>query len=64
MMNEYRDFENVDVYVSKIVSVVNFPPKQIGLFISNMLTLGVPDAEGNVVLLPLDYDVPLGGKMF
>jgi tRNA-binding protein len=47
-----------------VMGVVNFPPKQIGPFISEVLTLGVPDGEGNVVLLTPTKDVPIGGKMF
>ena len=47
-----------------VVAAVNFPPKQIGPFISEVLTLGVPDADGDVVLLVPDQDVPLGGRMF
>ena len=47
-----------------VVAVVNFPPRQIGPFMSQVLTLGVPDAEGAVVLLVPDKDVPLGGRMF
>ena len=47
-----------------VVAVVNFLPRQIGPFMSQVLTLGVPDAEGAVVLLVPDKDVPLGGKMF
>ena len=47
-----------------VVAVVNFPPKQIGPFMSEVLTLGVPDAEGDVVLLVPDKDVPIGGRMF
>jgi tRNA-binding protein len=47
-----------------VVAVVNFPPRQIGPFMSQVLTLGVPDAEGSVVLLVPDKDVPLGGRMF
>ncbi len=47
-----------------VMAVVNFPAKQIGSFISEVLTLGVPDGEGNVVLLSPTHDVPLGGKMF
>jgi tRNA-binding protein len=47
-----------------VVAVVNFPPRQIGPFMSQVLTLGVPDAEGAVVLLEPDHDVPLGGRMF
>ena len=47
-----------------VVAVVNFPPRQIGPFMSEVLTLGVPDAEGAVVLLTPDKDVPLGGRLF
>lgn len=47
-----------------VLAVVNFPPRQIGPFISQVLTLGVPDADGAVVLLVPDKDVPVGGKMF
>lgn len=47
-----------------VLAVVNFPPRQIGPFMSEVLTLGVPDAEGNVVLVVPDHDIPLGGKLF
>jgi tRNA-binding protein len=47
-----------------VVAVVNFPPRQIGPFMSQVLTLGVPDEAGAVVLLSPDHDVPLGGRMF
>jgi tRNA-binding protein len=47
-----------------VVAVVNFPPRQIGPFISEVLTLGVPDADGSVVLLAPERDVPLGSRMF
>ena len=47
-----------------VVAVVNFPPKQIGPYLSEVLTLGVPDGDGGVVLLSPERDVPLGGKMF
>jgi tRNA-binding protein len=47
-----------------VVAVVNFPPRQIGPFMSQVLTLGVPDEEGAVVLLVPDKEVPLGGRMF
>jgi len=46
------------------VAVVNFPAKQIGPFMSEVLTLGVPDGEGAVVLLVPERDVQLGGRMF
>lgn len=48
----------------QVVGVVNFLPKQIGPFISEVLTLGVPDENGDVVLLCPTSDVPNGGKMF
>lgn len=47
-----------------VMGVVNFPPKQIGPFISETLTLGFADANGDVVLAQPDKDVPLGNKMF
>jgi tRNA-binding protein len=47
-----------------VVAVVNFPPKQIGPYMSEVLTLGVPDEDGGVVLLVPERDVPLGGRMF
>ena len=47
-----------------VVAVVNFPPRQIGPFKSEVLTLGVPDEQGNVILLQPDAEVPLGGRMF
>lgn len=47
-----------------VMGVVNFPPRQIGPMRSEVLTLGVPDAEGAVVLLAPTKDVPVGGRMF
>ncbi len=48
----------------QVLGVVNFPPRQIGPFISEVLTLGLPDEDGAVVLLKPDFKVPNGGKMF
>jgi tRNA-binding protein len=47
-----------------VVAVTNFPPKQVGRFMSEVLVLGVPDDNGAVVLLGPDRDVPLGGRMY
>lgn len=47
-----------------VMGVVNFPPRQIGKVMSEVLVLGVPDADGEVVLLTPDQSVPLGGRMF
>ncbi|MFN3853208.1 MAG: tRNA-binding protein, partial [Phreatobacter sp.] len=48
----------------QVLAVVNFPPRQIGKFMSEVLTLGVPDAAGEVVLIGPDQDVPEGGRLF
>jgi tRNA-binding protein len=48
----------------QVVAVVNFPPRQIGPFMSEVLTLGVPDDSGEVVLLHPSLPVPNGGRMF
>ena len=47
-----------------VLAVVNFPPRQIGPMMSEVLTLGVPDEAGEVVLIHPDKNVPLGGRMF
>jgi tRNA-binding protein len=47
-----------------VIAVVNFPLKRIGPFLSEVLTLGLPDGNGGVVLLCPTQEVPLGGKMF
>lgn len=47
-----------------VLAVVNFPPKQIGPMMSQCLVLGVPDDDGEVVLIGPDHDVPLGGRLF
>jgi tRNA-binding protein len=48
----------------RVLAVVNFPPRQIGPVKSEVLVLGVPDAEGEVVLIAPDHETPLGGRMF
>ncbi len=47
-----------------VAAVVNFPPRQIGKFMSEVLTLGFPDAQGRVVLFAPDSAVPLGARLF
>jgi tRNA-binding protein len=47
-----------------VLAVVNFAPRQIGPFMSEVLTLGVPDTEGAVVLVMPEADVPLGVRLF
>jgi tRNA-binding protein len=48
----------------QVLAVVNFPPRQIGKVMSEVLVLGMPDAEGEVVLVRPDLAVPNGGKLF
>ena len=48
----------------QVMGVVNFPPRQIGKFMSEVLVIGVPDADGEVVLLKPDMDVPVGGRLY
>ena len=47
-----------------VLAVVNFPPRQIGPMMSEVLTLGVPDADGATALIQPDREVPLGGRLF
>jgi tRNA-binding protein len=48
----------------QVLAVVNFPPRQIGPYMSEVLTLGVPDADGEVVLIGPGHDVPPGGRLY
>ena len=47
----------------QVMAVVNFPPRQIGPFMSEVLVLGFPDDNGDIVLATPDKDVPVGGRM-
>ncbi|MBC7155130.1 MAG: tRNA-binding protein [Rhodobacteraceae bacterium] len=53
-----------DLIGRQVLAVVNFPPRQIGPMLSEVLVLGVPDAAGEVVLIAPDQDVPPGGRLF
>jgi len=48
----------------QVAAVVNFPPKQIGKLMSEVLVLGFPDGKGEVVLIGPEREVPNGGKLF
>lgn len=53
-----------DLVGMKVLAVVNFPPRQIGPFISEVLTLGVPDKDGSIILIqPEKVDALIGGKL-
>ena len=53
-----------DLEGRRLIAVVNFPARQIGPFMSEVLVLGVPDAQGRVTLLRPDADVPVGGRVY
>lgn len=57
-------YEPAALQGKQVVAVVNFPPKRIAGFKSEVLVLGVPNVNGEVVLLSPDQDVPEGGRMF
>lgn len=59
-----RHYQPAELVGRLVLAVLNFPPRQIGPFMSEVLTLGVPDADGAVVLVVPDKDVPPGGKLF
>lgn len=52
-----------DLVGQQVMAVVNFPARQIGPFMSEVLVLGFPDAEGAIVLAKPDLDVPVGGRL-
>jgi tRNA-binding protein len=57
-------YETARLVGRQVAAVVNFPPRQIGKFMSEVLTLGFPDAQGHVVLVSPDKDVPNGARLF
>jgi len=59
-----KHYSKEELVGKQVIGVVNFPPKQIGPFISEVLTFGLPDENGDVVLLSPTKAVPIGGKMF
>ena len=57
-------YQAADLVGRQVLAVINFPPRQIASFFSEVLVLGVPDEDGNVVLIEPQADVPLGGRLF
>jgi tRNA-binding protein len=61
---QVTNYERDELEGRLVVAVVNFPPRRIGPFESEVLVLGAPDEDGRVILLHPDSDVPLGGRVF
>ncbi len=59
-----RHYRPEELVGRQVLGVVNFPPRQIGPVMSEVLVLGVPDAEGEVVLIGPGHEVPEGGRLF
>jgi tRNA-binding protein len=59
-----RHYDPATLVGRQVAAVVNFPPRQIGKFVSEILTLGFPDEAGEVVLIGPDRRVPNGGRMY
>lgn len=59
-----ENYKKEDLMGVLVLCVVNFPPRQIGPFKSEVLTLGVPDQHNKVVLVKPDTGVPVGGKLY
>ena len=58
------NYDGSELIGRQVLCVVNFPSRQIGKHLSEVLTLGVPDENGNVVLIGPDRQVPLGGRLY
>jgi tRNA-binding protein len=59
-----QNYQAAELVGRQVAAVVNFPPRQIGKFMSEVLTLGFPDEQGNVVLFAPDKRLPNGGRLF
>jgi tRNA-binding protein len=59
-----RNYTLEELVGRQVAAIVNFPPRQIGPLMSEVLTLGFPDANGEVMLLGPDRQVPDGGRMY
>lgn len=59
-----QNYSKDDLKDKLILGVVNFPPRQIGPVVSEVLTLGVPDENGECVLITPDKNIPIGGRLY
>lgn len=58
------NYTKEDLQGKQVIGVINFPPRQIGPAVSEVLTLGMPNEKGEAILVSPDKEVPLGGKLF
>ena len=58
------NYSDKELVGKRVIGILNLPPKQIGQNMSEVLTLGVPDSNGECVLVSPDKDIPLGGKLY
>lgn len=59
-----QNYSKEDIKDKLVLGIVNFPARQIGSAVSEVLTLGVPDQEGNCILITPDKDVSIGGNLY
>jgi|TARA_Y100000031_G_scaffold135145_1_gene158248 tRNA-binding protein len=59
-----KNYTKEDLRDKLVMCIVNFPPRQIGPALSEVLTLGVPNEEGECILIQPERDVPIGGKLY
>ena len=59
-----QNYKKEDLIGKQVAAVINFPPKQIGKFISEILVLGFPDKNENVTLISPDKNIPNGGRLY
>ena len=57
-------YDRENIIGRQVAAVVNFPPRQIGKHMSEVLTLGFPDGDGEVVMIGVDHPVPNGGRLY
>lgn len=59
-----KNYDKNDLIGKLVLCIVNFPPRQIGPALSEVLTLGVPDDDGECILIEPERDAPLGGRLY
>jgi tRNA-binding protein len=59
-----KHYDRAEIVGRQVAAVVNFPPRQIGPHMSEVLTLGFPDGDGEVVMIGVDHPVPNGGRLY